>query len=183
VVRFNENYGKAVQDDTFLRLDSYTTGLTKLGRRLRQFAETNAKVRFTKVDFSKFSMVGGYSEAEEFKLIDNAQPSKSKSKTTTRYTVSLFCSLVNELSIRPKDDSETNPEYTKRICQSYDLDWTLKVAKEFGGCNTAKEREKLKKYILPNVDKETRRIISTHLRDKYQSEFMKPPPSSSEIFG
>ena len=96
-----------------------------------------------------------------FKKIDALQQTKTKptKEKIAAPIIGLFCMLINETKIIERLDYESVATYCKKVCDHFDLTYTVRVRQNFNGSETKRNIEKVKKLILPNIDKEPNKIL------------------------
>ena len=107
----------------------------------------------------------------DFLKLKYSQRQKS-TKSISRESTALFCSIVNHLEIDCRDhevDSKA-ADYCKRVCTNFNLTYKDKVRQLYSDKPTIKKsdihRVNLQKMILPLVDKEIAKQINLFIESE-----------------
>jgi hypothetical protein len=92
---------------------------------------------------------------------------KQKSEKVKAPVLALFCSLINEIGIDKKEETESAPKYCKRICEKYSFLYTDRVRQNYYGNRTKQTRKVFIEKVLPLLDAETKSKIQKYLDTKY----------------
>jgi hypothetical protein len=77
--------------------------------------------------------------------------------------IALFCNLIAVGNLIKRGQNESIPDYCKRVCSHYKLDYADNVRQNFNGSDTRRNRKKLVSLVLPKIDTQTRTEIQKYL--------------------
>jgi len=113
---------------------------------------------------------------EALKLIQaRIKGKKSSVKGTNRSKltapiIACFCNLANASGLMPKGHTESNESYCKRVCASYNLQYTDRVRQGFSGANSNKSVTNVVMLILTTIQEEDRERVNNYLNNKNRSK-------------
>lgn len=140
---------------------------------LKRIKENNAKGRnqYLKVIKSWFKYEKEYLN-DLTTALTKVIPAKSieerKKSSVQSPAVALFCQLVNESEVIVRGPDETILSYCKRVCNQYKLPFKDKVRQWFSKSSSRKNIQKVKAFILPNIDEISRVKLLEYLENKQQ---------------
>lgn len=89
-----------------------------------------------------------------------------KKEKITAAVIALFCTIINDSGVKPKQVNERVIDFCKRICQEYDLPYTDNVRQGFDRSENKRNIKLIQTQILPKVDTYTQEAINTFLIKK-----------------
>lgn len=101
------------------------------------------------------------SEALSSEKIKPASSSKINSPI-----IALFCYLLNDSGIAPRQNSESVTIYCKRLCKQFKFTYSDKVRQAFSNSSSNKNLHKVKSLILPALEPEIAKKLSEHIDNK-----------------
>jgi ribosomal protein S21 len=81
--------------------------------------------------------------------------------------LALFCSLINEIGIDKKEETESALKYCKRICEKFGFPFTDRVRQNYYGNKTKETRKVFIEKVFPLLDAETKSKVQKFLDTKY----------------
>jgi len=80
--------------------------------------------------------------------------------------VALFCNLLNDANVFRKEESESVQSYCKKVCNEFNIPFTVRIGKAYYKCHNKRNTQKVKELILPIITKETAVKIVEYLDNK-----------------
>lgn len=80
--------------------------------------------------------------------------------------LAFFCSLINEVGIDKKEESESAPNYCERICVKYGFNYTDRVRQNYYGKKTKVQQKEFTDKVLPLLDDNIKHLIHKYLGNK-----------------
>ena len=94
------------------------------------------------------------------------QPTETKTVKLYAPELGLFCTLINNIGIDKRDETESATVYCERICIKYKLPYSDRVRQNYNVKETKKLIKKLAEKILPLIDNETKFLVQKYLDSK-----------------
>jgi hypothetical protein len=85
---------------------------------------------------------------------------ETKTARLTAPIIACFCNLANASGLILKGITENNETYCKRVCTTYNLQYTDRVRQGFSGANSNKNVNNVTNLILPNIPEADRERIN-----------------------
>jgi hypothetical protein len=89
-----------------------------------------------------------------------------KKKVAKAPVIALFCSILDEVGVIRREENESAQGFCKRICDEYNLNFTVRVGKAFYTSKNKSNILKVKELILPTISKRESTLISEYLDKK-----------------
>ncbi|MBY0436304.1 MAG: hypothetical protein K2U26_19590 [Cyclobacteriaceae bacterium] len=96
----------------------------------------------------------------------NPNPIKKK-RSISAPVIGLFCNLVNESQLLPKDENESAESYCRKVCLKFKLNYTDRVRQNFLTSNTPSNRLKVKNQIINLIKDKSGQTLSEFIDKKY----------------
>lgn len=112
--------------------------------------------------FQKFDKGCDCEQTNQFQQTKN----KQANETIKAPVLALFCSLIDEIRIDKKEETESAPKYCKRICEKYGFTYTDRVRQNYYGSKTKTIRKEFIDKVLPLLDAGIKDVIQKHLDNK-----------------
>lgn len=108
-----------------------------------------------------------FEECEHNIPLQQTDEHEQQSEKIKAPVLALFCSLINEIGIDKKEETESAPKYCKRICEKYGFPFTDRVRQNYYGNKTKETRKAFIEKVLPLLDAETKSKIQKFLDTRY----------------